>query len=166
MKYLDLEKCLSMIDESKIDRFNYANVYVGSSKNDICLLFEYSDRMDDDIELSRITSKETELTEEIWKEYLAASALIEKKYDVERIIDDAGGYDSNEIENKTPYDLKEMTVTYRMDVVQQRRLQRLTDLLNEMGFGYTINDTLQSMINAALPTDLDNKLASYEALLL
>ena len=126
----------------------------------------YSDRMDDDIELSRITSKETELTEEIWKEYLAASALIEKKYDVERIIDDAGGYDSNEIENKTPYDLKEMTVTYRMDVVQQRRLQRLTDLLNEMGFGYTINDTLQSMINAALPTDLDNKLASYEALLL
>jgi len=166
MKYLDLEKCLTMIDESKIDRYNYANIYVGSSKNDICLVFEYSDKLDNDIELSRTTSKETKLTEEVWKEYLAASALIEKKYGVERIIDDAGSYDSNEIENKSPYELKEITVTYRMNVVQERRLQRITNLLNEMGFEYTISDTLQSMIYGDLPADLDNKLSSYEALLL
>lgn len=166
MKYIDIEKCLAKIDESKIDRYDYANVYVASSKSDMCICFAYSDKMEDEFTIIRITSKEAELTEEMWREFLAVSAIIEKKYGVERIIDDARNYNVDEQSNKDPYPLKDIEVTYRIDVVQERRLQRLTDILNVLGFEYTLQDTLQAMIYAFLPLDIDEKLASYESLLL
>ena len=166
MKYLDVEKCLSMIDESKIDRYDYANVYVGASKDDMSICFAYSDKIEDEFTIVRISSKDIELTEEVWREFLAVSALIEKRFNVERIVDDANNYSIDDPADEEPYALKDIPVKYRIDIVQERRLQRVTDILNELGFEYTLQDTLQAMIDAFLPLDIDEKLTAYESLLL
>lgn len=92
MKYINIEECLVQIEESRINRDKFANVYVSATDNEITLQFAYSDEMHDEIVLKRVkTICPRELQNEVWQEFLAVSMIIEHAFNVRRITDDVRG---------------------------------------------------------------------------
>lgn len=165
MKYLNIEECLSKIDEKRIDHCNYPQVYVCADKHIMAITFSYQDG--DDMEIIKITRKEAYFTEEMWQEFLTLSMMISNKFGVERIVDNV--WKQEHIEdtlNELTYELKDITVRLQIDGVQEKRLQRLADAFNLLGFDMTKEDTLQAIVYETSIHDVDKKLELYEAMLL
>ncbi len=162
MSYINVEECLAKIDEKRINRYNYANIYVGADANTMSLAFAYSDNMEDEFSIIKFEASEMELTEELWQEILCVSKLIEQRFDVERIVDDTR-YDSMD---DSEVELDSITVTYQIDKCQKRRLQRLKDLFNSIGMEWSLEDTMQAVMSSFTENDVNKNLDFYEVLLL
>jgi len=162
MSYINVEECLAKINESRISRYNYANVYASADAKTMTIGFAYSDNMEDEFSIVRFEAKETELTEELWQEILCVSKLIADKFDVERIVDDARHYSMDE----TIIELDSITVTYQIDRCQKLRLQRLMDVFNSMGMEYSMEDTMQAVMSSFAENDVNKNFLFYENLLL
>lgn len=92
MKYINIDECLARIDEARIDRSNHANVYLCRTSSEIILQFAYSQDKQDHFVLKQDEyPSDMEVYEEIWREYLAVSMLIEHIYMVEQFVDDVRG---------------------------------------------------------------------------
>lgn len=166
MKYINVEECISKIDPEKVNIYDYANVYVSADKNSMTLAFSYSDNMEDEFSILRITEDEMELTDELWKEFLAVSILIRDRFNVERIVDNVRFEEKLPEEfEKDVFNVANITVTYSLDRSQFLRVQRLSEELKMIGLNYSIEDTLQAVMTTSGVNDLDNNLRFYEELL-
>lgn len=100
MKYININESIAQIDESRINRKKHANVYLCATESAITLQFAYSEDKLDHFIIKQITSREMELSNEIWLEFLTVSMMIQMRYRVERYIDDVigiGRRENNEI---------------------------------------------------------------------
>lgn len=89
MKYINIDECLSKIDEARIDRENDANIYLGITPKEVVLQLAYSNEQKDHVVLKRTSLPiDRQVHEEIWVEYLAVSMIIEHSYNVKRFVDD------------------------------------------------------------------------------
>lgn len=165
MKYINIEECLSKIDEKRIDYCRYPLVYAGADTYSMVVAFSYKE--EDEIDIVRITSEEETFTEEMWQEFLLLSMIISNKFGVKRVVDNV--WNPQNIEdtlNELTYDLKDVTIKIQIDGVQEKRLQRLADAFNDMGFNMTKEDALQAIVYERSIRDVDEKLLFYESMLL
>lgn len=89
MKYISIDECLAQIDETRIDRENGANVYLGITSKEVVLELAYSMEKKDHIVLKRTSlAQDSLVNEEIYVEYLAVQMIIEHSYRVRRFVDD------------------------------------------------------------------------------
>ena len=89
MKYINIDECLSKIEQGRIDRNNDANIYLGITPKEIVLELAYSREKSDHIVLKRISFPEDRrLHEEIYVEFLVVSMIIEHSCRVRRFVDD------------------------------------------------------------------------------
>ena len=89
MTYINIDECLQQIDETRIDRENGANVYLGITPKEIVLELAYSKEKKDHMVLKRTSlPADRKYHEAIWVEYLAVAMIIEHSYKVRRFVDD------------------------------------------------------------------------------
>ena len=89
MKVIDKENACKLINENLIQRESSANVYIWADAKEMGISFAYSDRKNDEIILTQITTIcHAELCEELWEELLQIAKELASKYQVRLVIDD------------------------------------------------------------------------------
>lgn len=53
MSYINVDECLSKIDENRINRYKYANVYAGADADTMTIGFAYSAKREDEFSVVR-----------------------------------------------------------------------------------------------------------------
>lgn len=149
--HIDVEDCISKIDESRINREKHANVYVYADKSSVGLFFAYSDVKEDEIVLERISDTCHEnLLDELWKEYLSVGETISRLLNVRLVIDDVRPKSINNIKfnnliNSSVIHRQEDGVVFAghsgrgnvvMPFTSQDLVNRIKQLCNERKYDY------------------------------
>lgn len=82
-----------MIDESRINREKYADIYIAATNEAFVMQFAYSEEKGDYIMLKNIPAPMSQSQcKEVWEEFQVVSMILQYALRVRRIVDDVRGY--------------------------------------------------------------------------